>query len=61
MLRSRLNVFFAVDIYVEHCGRRRGIASIGHDFTPDNMGVEGMSGDGLSPPPNVGEHGDQGI
>ncbi len=61
MLRSRLHIFFAVRDYVESGSRRLGFASVRHDFTPDNMSVGGMSGDGLGPPPNVGKHGDQGI
>ena len=61
MWTSALNIFFAVRHYLEwSCGRLR-FASLCHDFTPDNMSVGGMSGDGLGPPPNVGKHGDQGI
>ena len=61
MRTSALNRFFAVRHYLERSGRRLGFASLCHDFTPDNMSVGGMSGDELGPPPNVGEHGDQGI
>ena len=38
MLRSRLNIFFAVRDYVESGSRRLGFASVRHDFTPDNYG-----------------------
>ena len=36
MWSSTLDVFFAVAVYVERRSRRRGIASVRHDFTPDN-------------------------
>ena len=42
------DVFFAVAVYVERRSRRRGIASVCHDFTPDNCGGRGSVAEGYA-------------